>query len=342
MPKGYHHLTYAQRSQILILKERGDSSNKIAKALNLNPSTISRELKRNTENNTYNHERAQVKATLKRTVHPNKKMNPRLIAIIEEKLKLQWSPVQISGWLKLKCKVSISHETIYKYIWKDKQKGGSLYKELRHQGKKYNKRSQGTAGGCRIIGRVGIEKRPPIVEEKIRLGDWELDTIIGAGKQEAIVSMVERSSKLTILVKVNHKTARNVKEALLEKLGPMKAFVHTLTSDNGTEFAYHQEVSRKLEAGFYFANPYHSWERGLNEHTNGLVRQYIPKKTYFESISNEDIRKVELLLNNRPRKVLDFESPIERFERLSKDMICSKRTRGYLNKSVYGFSALHG
>ena len=178
------------------------------------------------------------------------------------------------------------------------------------------------------------------MEEKTRLGDWELDTIIGAGRQEAIVSMVERASKLTRLVKVQRKTAEDVSQALISSLEPMKVFVRTLTADNGKEFAYHQKVSRKLGSEFYFATPYHSWERGLNEHTNGLVRQYFPKKTRFEDITDEDIKRVELLLNNRPRKILNFETPIERFEKLSKDMVYSRRIRGYLNKSVYGFSTL--
>ncbi len=265
-----------------------------------------------------------------------------MINLIKEKLKLQWSPVQISGWLKQKGKALISHETIYKYIWKDKQERGLLYKNLRHQGKKYNKRGKGTAGrGC-IISRVDIDQRPSIVEEKTRLGDWELDTIIGASGQDVIVSMVERASKLTRLMKVNRKTAQHVSEALITALEPMKAFVHTLTSDNGSEFAYHQKVSRRLAAGFYFATPYHSWERGLNEHTNGLIRQYFPKKTNFADVPEEDIKRVEFLLNSRPRKVLGFETPIERFDRLSRDMVHSTRTRGYLNKSVYSFCALHG
>jgi IS30 family transposase len=340
MPKDYHHLTYVQRSQIAILKDRGESSNKIAKALKVHHTTISREIKRNSGLCGYNYEQAEAKSKANRPIAPNKKMSPELIYLIKEKLKLQWSPVQIAGRLKHKGKAVISHETIYKLIWKDKQKGGLLYKELRHQGKKYNKRSKGTAGrGC-IISRVDIDQRPPIVEEKARLGDWELDTIIGAAGEDVIVSMVERASKLTRLMKANRKTAEQVSEALIKTLEPMKAFVLTLTADNGVEFAYHQKVSRRLEAGFYFAKPYHSWERGLNEHTNGLVRQYFPKKTNFSGVSIEEIKRVELLLNNRPRKVLGYETPIERFEKLSKTMVHSKRTRGYLNKSVYDSCAL--
>lgn len=243
--------------------------------------------------------------------------------MVSRKLKTKWSPVQISGWLKKWGKASISHETLYKYIWKDKQEGGVLYKHLRHQGKKYNKRSKGTAGrGC-IPGRVDIDKRPPIVEEKSRLGDWELDTIIGAGHNGVIISMVERRSKLTKLAKVSHKTAEEVGRKLIETLGPIKDFVYTMTADNGKEFAYHQMVGIKLEAGFYFAKPYHSWERGLNEHTNGLIRQYFPKTKSFSDITDKEVKEVETMLNNRPRKVLNFETPLEVFDRLAKDVVKS-------------------
>lgn len=317
MPKGYHHLTYDQRCQIYILKARGDTSSKIAKLLKVHHSTIGRELKRNKGQRGYRHQQAQEKAFLRKNSQPNKKMTPAMVASIKEKLKLQWSPIQISGWLKKHGKEYVSHETIYNHIWKDKEQGGQLYKELRHQGKKYNKQRKGTAGRGSIPGRIDIKQRPSIVEKKTRLGDWELDTIIGAGHKGVIVSMVERTSKLTKLAKVSHKTAEEVGQALIEQLKPIKAFVHTLTADNGKEFAYHQKVSCKLEADFYFATPYHSWERGLNEHTNGLVRQYFPKKQSFLNTTSKDLKKIETLLNNRPRKALNFETPIEAFSRLS-------------------------
>jgi IS30 family transposase len=154
-----------------------------------------------------------------------------MAATIEEKLKFQWSPVQISGWIKRHGEESVSHETIYSYIWKNKRQGGLLFKELRHQGKKYNKRGKKTAGRSCIPNRIDIDQRPSIVEEKTRLGDWELDIIIGAGHKGVIVSMVERASKLNKLVKVSHKTAEEVSQALIERLEPIKAFVHTLTAD---------------------------------------------------------------------------------------------------------------
>jgi len=320
MPQGYHHLDRDQRCQLDTLKGRGDPLVIVAQVLGVHRSSTYRELKRNTGKRGYRHKQADEKARQRRNTacQAKKKMIPAIAAIIEEKLRLQWSPVQISGWLKKNGYAkAVSHETIYQHIWQDKRNGGSLYKELRHHGKKYNKRSKGTAGrGC-IPNRIDIKERPPIVEQKSRLGDWELDTIIGAGQSGAIVSMVERASKLTKLAKVSRKTAEETEAALVEKLNPVREFVYTLTSDNGKEFANHQTVGSALEADFYFATPYHSWERGLNEHTNGLVRQYFPKSQRFDQVSDDDLKKVEGLLNNRPRKILNFSTPQEVFTQLS-------------------------
>ena len=292
----------------------------IAVALGVDRSTISREIKRNTGMRGYRHKQANDTATLRRrnASQVKRKMSASMIELIEQKLRMQWSPVQISGWLKRKEYSScVSHEWIYQHVWQDKKKGGTLYRELRHSGKKYNKRSKGSAGrGC-IPNRVDIEKRPTIVEEKTRLGDWELDTIIGTQQSGAIVSMVERASKLTKLAKVKRKTALDVGRALIDRLDPVKDFVLTMTADNGKEFADHVDVGQALESDFYFARPYHSWERGLNEHTNGLVRQYFPKTKRFDEITANELMEVEMLLNNRPRKVLDYATPIEVFRRLA-------------------------
>jgi len=322
MPKGYHHLTYAQRSQIVILKASGFSISEIAKSLCVNQSTISREFKRNKEQDGYRYDRAQEKYHKRRNTQPNKKMTPALITKIRENLLVHnGSPVQISGWLKDDEGILISHETIYKYIWSDKEHGGFLYTKLRKHGKKYNKRSKGTAGrGC-IPGRVDIDQRPAIVEKKIRLGDWELDTIVGKRNSGVIVSMVDRASKFTKLVKLKYNTAEDVGEALINALRPFIGCIHTLTSDNGKEFANHKKVSAALMADFYFAKPYHPWERGLNEHTNGLVRQYFPKGTSFKDVTQADVEKVEWILNNRPRKILGFKKPQQILDKLLKAYI---------------------
>ena len=181
MPRGYHHLTYDQRCQIYSLKARRDSPSSIARALDVHPSTIGRELARNRGGKGYRQQQAHEKAVLRRNSKPNQKITVEIAATIEEKLHKQWSPVQIVGWLQRHEKEYVSYKTIYNFIWKNKNQGGLLYKELRHQGKKYHKHSKGSSGrGC-IPGRIDIDQRPAIVKEKTRLGDWELDTIIGAG-----------------------------------------------------------------------------------------------------------------------------------------------------------------
>lgn len=311
MPRSYQQLTYDERCQISALKARGDSPSQIARQLNRHRSNITREINRNSVEGKYQGPQAET-LSRQRRFRKLTKMTPQLVLTVEEKLKLQWSPEQISGRLKIEG-TNISHETIYKHIWGDKRKGGSLYKHLRHSGKKYNHRSKGTAGrGC-IPNRVDIAQRPPIVEEKTRVGDWELDTIIGAEHDGVIVSMVDRHSKFAYLIKVQDKTSIAVRDGIMEKLHPVRDCVHTLTADNGKEFSCHEEISSTLQADFFFATPYHSWERGLNEHTNGLVRQYLPKGTKFSSCSPELLNEIETRLNQRPRKVLNFQTPQEVF-----------------------------
>jgi IS30 family transposase len=310
--KNYHHLTYEDRCQIYALKQSGLSARAIGKHLGFHHSNISCEIARNSGKRGYRFKQAQEKSKSRRTAQ-HKRLTGELTARVESKLALQWSPQQISGWLKRHGEPTISHERIYQHIWQDKKAGGTLYKQLRHGGKKYNKRGKATAGrGC-IPNRIDIDQRPDIVEQKERVGDWELDTIIGANHQGAIVSMVDRASKLTRLVKRKTKHAAGVTDALIDALGPLKEWVHTLTADNGKEFAKHQEVAGDLQADFYFAKPYHSWQRGLNEHTNGLVRQYCPKSMNLLTLTNETLQNIENLLNNRPRAVLNFQTPNEAF-----------------------------
>lgn len=326
MSKHYHHLTRDQRCQIAVLIKRGESQASIARSLGKDPSTICREIKRNSiqrkgcAHSEYIPQEAQRKSLRKRrkaSQRPNKLISETKQAIID-KLQLQWSPEQIAGWLKRhQYPVTVSHETIYKMIWRDKRKGGNLYKHLRRYRKKYHKRGSPKAGRSCIPNRVDIEERPEIVELKERLGDWEIDTIVGKGHQGAVVTMVDRASRLTKLYHVPRKTASNVAEGLISKLSPLKDFTLTVTADNGGEFAKHESVSAILETSFYFSKPYHSWERALNEHTNGLLRQYLPKDMALKDLAQDRIDEIENLLNNRPRKVLNYETPLEVFERLS-------------------------
>ena len=210
MPEGYHHLTYEERCQIYALMQSGLSQAAIARQLGVHRSTIKRELDRNTGARSYRFKQAQEKASQKRKTAScaPRKMKPDLVKLIEEKLtQEQWSPDQISGWLMKNGAASISHERIYQHVWEDKKNGGTLYVQLRHRGKKYNKRKGKTSGRGLIPNRVDIDQRPAIVAEKSRIGDWEADTIIGAGHKGIIMSHVDRKSKYTKLAKLPDKSA---------------------------------------------------------------------------------------------------------------------------------------
>ena len=311
MPQGYHHVTQDIRSQIYALKAIGTSLHKISAIVGRHVSTVSREIKRNTGGRGYRYKQADAKAVERRenASRTPQKLTPTLVTIIEKNLLEKWSPDQISGRLKEKNIASISHETIYQHIWRNKRAGGVLYKQLRHNGKKYNKRSSGKAGrGC-IPNRVDITERSQIVEQKTRIGDWEGDTVISAVSKAALLTVVDRHSKFTRIKKIGRKTAENVRIAMKEVMNSLP--VYTVTYDNGMEVAAHQGIAADLNAQCYFAAPYHSWERGLNEHTNGLIRQYLPKSMDFKDVTDDEIQVIEDRLNNRPRKILGYKTPME-------------------------------
>jgi IS30 family transposase len=313
MPKGYQQLTYEKRYTLYALKAIGLSHRKIAKTLGVSSRTVDREILRNTQAQAYDPEIAQTQAEQKRRKpKPHlKKMTPTLQKWIDEKLtQHQWSPEQMAGRLKQNDGISISHETLYQYIWQDKATGGLLYLNLRRHGKTYHKRgSNGKTSRGQIKNRVDIEMRPAIVEARTRLGDWEADTIIGKNHQGAVVTLVDRTSRMTCLVKVERRTAEAVKMAIIEALRDLE--VHTITFDNGKEFAYHTEIAEALGVETYFAKPYHSWERGTNENTNGLIRQYLQKSSSFANVGEAELARIAYLLNNRPRKCLNFKTPWE-------------------------------
>ena len=321
MPRGYRHLTYEQRCQIYALKKSFCSQKEIAEILSVSQSTVSREVARNSGLKGYRYKQAHKKAIVRRensSSQPKKKL-PALIALVEKMIgEDQLSPEQISGRLKLINKIEISHERIYQHIWHDKKNNGNLYKFLRCSGKKYNKRGAKLAGRGLIPNRVGIEHRPFIVETRERIGDFEGDTIVGANHRGAILSLVDRKTKLTRLrLLASGAKAVATATAIVDALMPLVEYAHTVTTDNGKEFGQHADVSKKLNIQFFFANPYHSWERGLNENTNGLVRQYFPKGTDFTKITDDEVLAVENKLNNRPRKTLGYRTPNEEFLRLT-------------------------
>ena len=311
----YTQLTLSKRYHISTLNKQGYSQKYIAQEVEVHPSTISRELRRNRDLvQGYNAELAQVKST-KTELQKKKRfsLTKPIEKYIRVKLKQDWSPEQIAGRMKVDTGISVVHETIYRYIYTNKKNGGKLYTYLRHKNKKYHHRSNDYRSRGTIIDRVMIDKRPKVVEKKNRIGDLEIDTVIGKDHKGALVTVVDRKSKFVLIKNVPSKAASVVTEALIEMIQPIKAIAKTITSDNGKEFAYHKQVSAALDTDFYFANPYHSWERGLNEHTNGLIRQYLPKKSVFIGVSKEEIIMIQNRLNHRPRKVLNYKTPYEVF-----------------------------
>ena len=308
--KSYKQLTYEQRCQIYALKKTNNSQQAIANVIGVTQSAISRELKRNSGNRGYRFKQAQGLSDERRLRSTKAlKMTEPLVLLINKKIKVRWSPEQISGWLDATKGIKLSHETIYRHIWSDKRSGGQLYLYLRRKGKTYQSRAKSLAGRGHIINRVSIDERPAIVEGKSRVGDWEIDLVIGKGHSGAIVTIVERSLSFTVSKRIFNKKADTVTKATIELLKPYKNAVHTITADNGKEFAYHEKMTKALEAPVYFADPYCSWQRGLNENTNGLLRQYWPKDTDFKKVSASEVKTVILELNNRPRKKLGYKTP---------------------------------
>jgi len=314
----YSQLTFEQRAMIKACLKLGHNQSEIADLLGVHNSTISRELKRNSGQRGYRPQQAQEKADTRRK---SAVKNVRFTDAVKQRvlfyLKQDWSPEQISNYLSINEAINISHETIYQFLWADKQDGGQLFKHLRWCHKKRKKRYGKNDHRGQIKDRTSIDERPVIVDKKERIGDWEIDTVFGANHQGALVTAVERKSNFSCISFVKKKEAELVSSAIVEMLAPYKTKVVTITVDNGKEFAMHKSIAQQLEADVYFAHPYSSWERGLNEQVNGLIRQYFPKNSSFKNITKQDTVFVESRLNNRPRKKLKFEKPINIFHNSS-------------------------
>jgi len=303
----YSQLTQIQRYQIYTLLKMGHMQRDIAVSLGVHKSTISREIQRNTGKKGYRPKQANKKA-LERRKQAQTRIRESDWHLIERLIKLDWSPEQISLYLNEEQLRQVSHEWIYQYIYQDKRMGGKLWEHLRCQ-KKRRKRYGSYEKRGQIPERVWIDARPAEVAERKRLGDWEADTIISQGKQQAIVTLTERKSRLTLLKKVNDRTAKTVSQAMIDLLRPFAAQTLTITCDNGKEFTEHRKIAEALQADVYFAHPQSAWERGSNENANGLIRQYFPKGTNFSDLTDEEITRVEMRLNHRPRKCLGLSSP---------------------------------
>jgi IS30 family transposase len=308
----YKQLTREQRYQIYALMKAGLCQTQIAQVVGVHKSTISREILRNCGLRGYRHKQAHCFTEKRRAKAVRTRISSTTWITVKRLIRDDWSPEQISGWLACEHQIMISHESIYQFILQDKKQGGNLYLHLRCK-KQRRKRYGSTNNRGQLINRVSIDQRPAIVATRSRIGDWELDTIIGKGHKQALVSITERKSRLTLVAKVKRKSAALVSYSIRRLLEPLASRVITLTSDNGKEFAQHQEIATALQANFYFAHPYSSWERGLNENTNGLIRQYFPKKHDFTTILDKDISMVMNKLNNRPRKCLGFKTPNQVF-----------------------------
>ena len=309
----YKQLTSEQRYTISVLLQNRTKQKEIAKAINVSPSTVSREIRRNSGvRGRYNWETAQANAVQTKRRKPGNHSIDK--DVMEEAKHLlvteQWSPEQISGVLAKDGKY-ISHETIYRMIRKDKAEGGTLYKHCRHK----LKRRARPVGGRRISipNRTSISERPAEVDGK-RFGDFEMDTIVGRGNHGAIVTLIERSTSMLFMRKLKKgKNAKELARTVIHLLSPFKEHVKSITTDNGTEFACHEMIGKSLGVTIYFADPYASWQKGAIENANGLIRQYVPKTETFEHVSHQQITKYSKKINIRPRKKLEFKTPHECF-----------------------------
>lgn len=315
---GYKHLAREQRYALKILLQAGDlNKTQIAAHLGVHKSTITRELQRNSDgrgHHKYNDDLAQ------RKYEKRMKQRPHTVRFTEDMksevrrliVQEQYSPEQIHGRFTLEGNDMVCHETIYQWVYACKRRGDrEMADNLRRRCKKYARRSNINRTRGIIKNRVDISQRPAEVDAKNRFGDLEIDTIIGKGHKGAIMTINDRCTSLTLIRKLEGKEAAPLAASAIDALSPYKHLLHTITADNGKEFAAHQDIAKALDISFFFAKPYHSWERGANENMNGLARQYIPKGTNFDEVSDEYVAMVQNKLNNRPRKRLGYLTPIE-------------------------------
>jgi IS30 family transposase len=291
----YTQLTKEARYQISALVKAGQTQTQIAMNIGCHKSTVSRELTRNRTKTGYWPGHAQLAAQRRRRQSHQPRISP-------------------ATWHTVECLLAqdLSPELIYLHIYADQRRGGTLHQHLRSQ-KKQRRRHRGYQRRGQIPNRVSIEERPAIVDRKSRIGDWEGDLLVGAQRQSALFTATERKSKLELLCKLANKSAAELRDQSIELFTPFAQRVFTITLDNGKEFCEHEAIAKALRARIYFAHPYASWERGLNENTNGLVRQYFPKGSDLAKVTEAEVQRVAALLNNRPRKTLGYRTPNEIF-----------------------------
>ena len=321
------HLTAYERGQIQILLEMGKGIREIARLLERSPSTISREIHRNSTRGTYDAGTAQTRyAARRKECRPGIKLAYRpLWDYVIRKLTCLWSPEQIAGRLPLDYphdpRMRISHETLYQALYSDPRLAPFICC-LRQARPKRRKRGQGRNARCHIPHRVPISQRPPEVDQRARFGDWEADLVLGKNQEGAILSLVGRKSLVLLAQKLPSKKSELVIDAAIAALEDLPAaWAHTVTFDNGTEFYHHHRLTQELGIDTYFADPYAAYQRGTNENTNGLLRQYLPKGTCFKSLSQKQLDAIVKEINDRPRKKLGYLKPREVFDAYRKPTV---------------------
>ena len=322
----YVQLTQGERYLIYAHMQAGRGKSEIAQRLGRDRSTVYREVRRNSGHEEYCPNQANRSALARRAAKIRPCFSSPLWPIVEALIREDWSPEQISGRLDVEHGHTISHETIYQYIYAEKSAGGDLHLHLRCQKKRRKRYGGGRDRRGVIPNRISIDDRPSIVDDRQRIGDWEADTVIGKGHKGALVTMVERKSLYTVLGSVPRKQANAVTEVMTSGLASLEDKVLTVTVDNGKEFAKHEKIAKAIDAKIYFAHPYSSWERGTNENTNGLIRQYFPKSRRLTDVTQEEVKSAADRLNNRPRKKLAYRTPHEVFFGVSKRMVVALGT----------------
>ena len=309
----YHHLTSEQRYTIDVLLRQKKSRKEIAQVIGVSQSTLSRELNRNSGQRGYHYQQAHVKAAdRQRRLQNYRNLTLEIRNFIRTKMtEEQWSPAQIVGYLRKNGKPAVCVETIYAYIRADKENGGDLWKHCRHQLK--HRRRQVSAPYVAVQNRTMIDERPADWDGSTP-GDFEMDTIVGKDGKGAIVTLVERKTNFTMARKLPEgKDAKALAQAVIIMLLPYIGKIRSITTDNGSEFAEHLLIAKRLKTKIFFAHPYSSWEKGCIEYHNKLIRQYIPKGTDFDTISDDMLKEIIIKINKRPRMKLGFSSPVVEF-----------------------------
>jgi IS30 family transposase len=308
----YHQITPAERYTLGVLRKQHFTNAEIARFLGRHRSTIGRELRRNCrQDGGYRPAVAQEKTNgRRRRSRRNSQFGSTEWQLVHALLREKFSPEQISGWLKLLELLEISHQTIYRHIKQNRKRGGTLWEHLR-QPVRYRKRYGTPEKRGRLAGKRHISERPPVVEARAQIGHWEMDLVVGASDQHCIVTLVERVTGVTLIGKLRCRKAATVNKKVIELLLSHPTLFKTITVDNGPEFHGYEEIERATGVTIYFATPYASWERGTNENTNGLIRQYVPKRTSMRRLTHKRCDAIAAALNNRPRKRHGFRTPLD-------------------------------